>query len=60
MELTSTRTPSTLVTGIALVPNKQQLRLSILWDFECCKAIQIQQENHCVLANQRAFWLGAN
>lgn len=57
VELTSTQTPGALVTGIALVPNHQQLKPSNLWEFECCKAIQIQQDNHCVLANPSSSWL---
>lgn len=48
VELTSTQTPSSLVPGIALVPDKQQLRLSSVQEFENCKAIQIQQGNHCL------------
>lgn len=58
MELVSTQTPSSLVFGTALMPNKQQLRLSSVWEFESCRVIQIQQENHCVWANQKSilFW----
>ena len=37
--------------------NQQQLKLSSLWEFESYKAIQIQQENHCVLANPSSSWL---
>ena len=55
--LTSTYAPGALVAGIALLPNQQCLKPSSLWEFESCKAIQIQQENHCVFANPSSSWL---